>query len=146
MSEPLIVQIHATRPDAVIPKYATEGSAGFDLVSAESKVVAPGEIALVSTGLVVAVPRGYFLAIIARSSTPKRHGLDLPHAIGVLDSDYRGPEDEVLIQVRNFSTSNAWVWAGERLAQGIILAAPRVEWQVLMPTAPSRGGVGSTGR
>ncbi len=76
--------------DRDIPRYQTPGAAAFDLAAAADLVVAPGQLALVPTGLVFAVPDGHFLAIVARSSLPKR-GLIVANGLGVLDSDYRGP-------------------------------------------------------
>jgi dUTP pyrophosphatase len=95
---------------------------------------------------VVGVPDGHFLAIFARSSTPLKHGLMLANGVGVLDADYCGPTDELKIQLLNVTTKPVSVKAGERLAQGIVLQAPRVEFVESEATAPSRGGFGSTGR
>jgi dUTP pyrophosphatase len=146
MTEPIRVGIWFASPDARPPFYATDGSAGFDLCAAESKTIAPGEIALISTGLVFAVPQGYFLAIVARSSTPKRHGVDIPNAVGVLDSDYHGADDVAYIQVRNFTDAPQHVVAGTRLAQGLILPVPRVVFETFeAPDRANRGGFGSTG-
>src|SRR6185503_15533145 len=97
----LKVRIHRLHPDAVIPKYQTDGSAAFDLAAAERVVVAPGEVRLVPTGLVIEVPAGMFLGIFARSSTPLKRGLMVANGVGVVDSDYCGPEDEVKIAVVN---------------------------------------------
>jgi dUTP pyrophosphatase len=93
------------------------------------------------------VPAGYFLAVLARSSTPLRRGLMVANGVGVVDSDYCGPADEVKIQVINVTDAPVHVARGDRLAQGMVLAAPRVEWEeVADVAAPSRGGFGSTGR
>jgi dUTP pyrophosphatase len=95
---------------------------------------------------VISVPNGYFLAIIARSSTPLKRGLVIPNAVGVVDSDYCGPSDEVKIQVMNVTDLPVVVRRGDRLAQGLILAAPRVEWvEATETTGQSRGGFGTTG-
>jgi dUTP pyrophosphatase len=133
-------------PRATIPTYSTSGSAAFDLAASEDVEIPPGEIRLVGTGLVLAVPDGYFLAIFARSSTPLRRGLVVANGVGVLDSDYRGPNDEVKVQLLNITTAPVRIQAGERIAQGIVLAAPRVDFEEGPAAAPSRGGFGSTGR
>src|SRR3954465_13146116 len=112
-----------------LPTYATEDAAGFDLAASQDVRLAPGQIALVRTGLVIEVPTGHFLAIFARSSTPLKRGLMVANGVGVLDPDYSGPEDEVMIQVLNISQAPVTVRRGDRLAQGIILPAPRVTWQ-----------------
>jgi dUTP pyrophosphatase len=83
--------------------------------------LAPGQIALVPTGLVIEVPSGHFLAIFARSSTPLKRGLMVANGVGVLDPDYCGPKDEVRIQVLNISGAEVQVKRGDRLAQGIVL-------------------------
>lgn len=126
--------------------YSTPGSAAFDLAASDDVEIPPGEIRLVGTGLVVAVPEGYFLAIFARSSTPLRRGLVVANGVGVLDSDYRGPDDEVKVQLLNITPAPVRIQAGERIAQGIVLAAPRVDFDEGPVVAPSRGGFGSTGR
>ena len=90
-------------PQFPSPAYGTDEAAGFDLAAAHDVVVAPRQIALVRTGLVIEVPTGYFLAIFARSSTPLKRGLMVANGVGVIDPDYSGPNDEVMIQVLNFT-------------------------------------------
>ena len=65
--------------------------------------VAPHTIALIPTGLVIRAPEGHFLGIFARSSTPLKRGLMVANGVGVVDEDYCGPNDEVKIQVLNFT-------------------------------------------
>ncbi len=134
-------------PDVPMPAYATAGAAAFDLAAAAETVVPPHGIALVPTGLVVAVPDGHFLAILARSSTPLKRGLMVANGVGVVDADYCGPADEVKIQVFNATEHPVTVAAGDRIAQGMVLAAPRVTFLEGPPSdKASRGGFGSTGR
>ena len=122
------------------------GAAGFDLASAVDLEIPPREIRLVGTGLVIAVPNGCFLGVFARSSTPLKRGLMVANGVGVVDADYCGPEDEIRIQVLNITDQPVTVKRGDRLAQGIVLPAPRVEWdEVEEMTAATRGGFGSTG-
>ena len=129
-----------------LPSYGTSEAAGFDLASSHDLVVAPRQIALVRTGLVIEVPTGYFLAIFARSSTPLKRGLMVANGVGVIDPDYSGPKDEVMIQVMNISDSDVTVSRGDRLAQGIVLPAPRVAWEEVTEIREvTRGGFGSTG-
>jgi len=142
----LKVRIHRLHPDAVIPKYQTDGSAAFDLAAAERVVVAPGEVRLVPTGLVIEVPAGMFLGIFARSSTPLKRGLMVANGVGVVDSDYCGPDDEVKIAVVNVTPKPVTIEPGDRIAQGILLPAPRVTWEeVDRVRSSSRGGFGATG-
>jgi dUTP pyrophosphatase len=129
-----------------LPSYGTNESAGFDLASAHDIVVSPRQIALVRTGLVIEVPTGYFLAIFARSSTPLKRGLMVANGVGVIDPDYSGPNDEVMIQVMNVTESDVQIRRGDRLAQGIVLPAPRVSWdEVREIREVTRGGFGATG-
>jgi dUTP pyrophosphatase len=128
-----------------LPSYQTAGAAGFDLAASADLVVPPGEIRLVPTGLVIEVPAGHFLGIFARSSTPLKRGLIVANGVGVLDSDYCGPEDEVRIQVMNVTETPVSISRGDRLAQGLILSFVRADWREADASRPSRGGFGSTG-
>lgn len=139
------VRVTRLNPSVPIPEYGTAGAAGFDLASAEDVEILPGQIKLVGTGLVFGVPEGHFLAIFARSSTPLKRGLVVANGVGVLDSDYSGPADELKIQLLNVTKQSITVRAGDRLAQGIVLAAPRLEFEEGETQAVSRGGFGSTG-
>jgi dUTP pyrophosphatase len=95
---------------------------------------------------VIEVPPNMFLAVFARSSTPLKRGLMVANGVGVVDADYCGPADEVRIPVVNITTGPVTVHAGDRIAQGILLPAPRVAWdEVDEIRAESRGGFGSTG-
>lgn len=129
-----------------LPGYGTSEAAGFDLASAHDMVVRPRQIVLVRTGLVIEVPTGYFLAIFARSSTPLKRGLIVANGVGVLDPDYSGPNDEVMIQVMNVTDADVPISRGDRLAQGIVLPAPRVTWEEVGEIREvTRGGFGATG-
>jgi dUTP pyrophosphatase len=129
-----------------LPAYGTDESAGFDLAAAHDIVVPSRQIVLVRTGLVIEVPTGHFLGIFARSSTPVKRGLVVSNGVGVIDPDYSGPTDEVMIQVLNVTDASVEVRRGDRLAQGIILPAPRVTWQeVTEIRTAARGGFGATG-
>ncbi len=140
------VRVRRVRQNAQLPSYQTAGSAGFDLAAAADLVVPSGEVRLIPTGLVVEVPAGMFLGIFARSSTPLKRGLMVANGVGVIDPDYCGPEDEVKIQVLNFSREPVEVRTGDRIAQGIFLPATRVTWdEVDTLRTDSRGGFGATG-
>jgi dUTP pyrophosphatase len=134
------------RPDVPLPRYESGGAAAFDLAAAEETTVAPGGVALVPTGLVIEVPPGMFLGIFARSSTPLKRGLMVANGVGVVDPDYCGPADEVKVAVMNFTETPVTVRRGDRIAQGIFLAAPRVRWEESEALGTtSRGGFGGTG-
>jgi dUTP pyrophosphatase len=142
--------VSITRLDSsvALPSYQTVGAAGFDLASSADLVVPPGAVALVPTGLVIEVPAGCFLGIFARSSTPLKRGLMVANGVGVIDSDYCGPKDEIKLQVVNFTQAPVSIARGDRLAQGVLLTYARAEWQEKALAAvanASRGGFGSTG-
>ena len=140
------VRIRRVRAHAPLPRYESGGAAAFDLAAAEETIVAPGEVALVPTGWVMEVPAGFFLGIFARSSTPLKRGLMVANGVGVVDPDYSGPQDEVKVAVLNFTRTSVRIARGDRIAQGILLPAPRVVWEeVAELSAQSRGGFGATG-
>lgn len=128
-----------------LPQYHTSGSAGFDLYSRVDAIVPPGGTADLPSNLIIAVPEGFFLLIAARSSLSKK-GLMLANGVGVSDSDYRGPEDEIRIRVLNFTKSTIAVKTGDRLAQGLVLPFKKADWEEIDEISDvSRGGFGSTG-
>src|SRR5687768_1688905 len=139
------VKVTRLNPSVPLPVYSTAGAAGFDLAVAEDADIAPGQIRLVGTGLVFQVPDGHFLAVFARSSTPLKRGLVVANGVGVLDPDYCGATDELKIQLLNITTETVTIKAGDRLAQGIVLQSPRVEFYEGETAPISRGGFGSTG-
>jgi dUTP pyrophosphatase len=130
-----------------LPAYGTVGAAAFDLALSEDVTIAPGEVRLVPTGLVIEVPERMFLAVFARSSTPLKRGLMVANGVGVVDSDFCGPTDELKIPILNITREPVHLSAGDRIAQGIILPSPRVEWEEVSELrGESRGGFGATGR
>jgi dUTP pyrophosphatase len=142
----LRVRVHRLSSSVALPRYESAQAAAFDLAASEDTVIEAGKVALVSTGLVIEVPAGMFLGIFARSSTPLKRGLMVANGVGVVDPDYCGPADEVKIAVLNFTSDPVHVKAGDRIAQGILLPANRVEWEETAgATRDSRGGFGSTG-
>jgi dUTP pyrophosphatase len=140
------LKIRRLDPTIPLPAYGNDEAAGFDLAAAHDVRVAPGQIALVRTGLVIEVPTGHFLGIFARSSTPLKRGLMIANGVGVIDPDYSGPNDEVMVPVLNFTAADVSVTRGDRLAQAIVLPAPRVTWQEVSEIRQvTRGGFGATG-
>ena len=129
-----------------LPRHQTPGSVGFDLLCRKDVLVPPGEIRLVPVNLIVAVPPGYMLLLAARSSLPSKKGLMVPNGVGIVDQDYRGPNDEIHVQVYNFTGRPVSVRRSERLAQGIFVSTVQAEWEETgCLDAPDRGGFGSTG-
>lgn len=129
-----------------LPIYETSGSVGFDLLAREDCTVEPGTIALIPGNIIVECPQGYMLAIASRSSTPRKKGLTMPHGFGVIDTDYCGPEDEIKIQVYNFTEEAVTVHKGDKIAQGLFVRVDTFEFEeVEQIKKESRGGFGSTG-
>lgn len=138
-----IQRIDTTLP---LPEYHTAGSVGFDLITRQTTVIEPRKIALVPGNVIVRVPEGTALLIVPRSSLPRKKALVCPHSFGIIDCDYHGPEDEILVQVQNISDQLVTVERGERIAQGIFVKIEKAEWrEVDGHGAETRGGFGSTG-
>lgn len=139
------VRIQRIDKSLPLPVYETQGSVGFDLIARESTVIEPGKIELIPGNVIIEVPQGYMLAVASRSSTPRKKGLSQPHGFGIIDHDYCGPEDEVKIQVYNFSSVPVKIERGEKIAQGVFVRVDKLEWQeVEQIREESRGGFGST--
>lgn len=142
------VKIRKIRDNAKLPAYATAESAGADLcVCSETEVViAPGETALLPTGLAAAIPAGYAGLIFARSGLASKRGLAPANKVGVIDADYRG---EIMVSLHNHSAETQAVVPGERIAQLVIVPFLKADFSVcetLDETERGAGGFGSTGR
>ena len=146
MTPRLRVSRTAGAEDLPLPSYATAGAAGLDLRAAVPSrlVVAPGERALVPTGLRVAVPAGYEGQVRPRSGLALRHGVLLPNSPGTIDSDYRG---EVQVILWNTGAEPFVIARGDRIAQLVVAPVARVELEEteLDETPRGAGGFGSTG-
>lgn len=117
--------IRRLRPDAQLPTRAYPGDAGIDLAACERVELAPGERALVPTGLAVAIPEGYAGYVQPRSGLATKHGISIVNAPGLVDSGYRG---ELLVNLVNTDRREAFVVEpGMRIAQLVVLAVPDVE-------------------
>ncbi|MBU0577285.1 dUTP diphosphatase [Patescibacteria group bacterium] len=141
------MKVRITRIDKSLPLpiYETDGSVGFDLLAREDITIEPKAIELIPANVIVEVPKGYALILASRSSTPRKHGLAKPHGIGVIDQDYCGPEDELKVQMYNFTENPVTIAKGTKIAQGLFLRVDRVEFEeVDQIKKESRGGFGST--
>ena len=119
------LRVQRLRPEAVVPKRAYSGDAGLDLSSCERVELAPGERALVSTGLAVAIPEGYAGFVQPRSGLATKHGISIVNTPGLVDSGYRG---ELLVNLVNTDTREPFVVEpGMRIAQLVILPIPELE-------------------
>ena len=139
------VRIKRIDRDLPLPKYETSGSVAFDVLARVDTEVPAGEIALVPGNVIVEIPENYMLNLASRSSTPLKKGLMTPHGIGIIDQDYCGPEDELKVQLYNFTKQPVTVKRGERVAQGIFARIDRFAWKEVEEIGrPTRGGFGST--
>ncbi len=130
-----------------LPAYATAGAAGLDLQAAIPApiTIAPGERALVPTGLSIAVPLGYEAQVRPRSGLALKHGLTVPNSPGTIDSDYRG---EVQVILHNLGNAPVLIERGMRIAQLVLAKVEQLAWvpsASLDATARGTGGFGSTG-
>jgi dUTP pyrophosphatase len=117
--------VRRLRPDAQVPTRAYAGDAGIDLAACERVELAPGERALVPTGLAVAIPAGYAGYVQPRSGLATKHGISIVNTPGLVDSGYRG---ELLVNLLNTDPREAFVVEpGMRIAQLVVLAVPEVE-------------------
>ena len=143
------VQVLITRldPELPLPRYAKAGDAGADIVSRIDFTLAPGERALVPTGIAIALPDGYVALVHPRSGLAIKHGVTMVNAPGTVDAGYRGELQIILINHdRNESVSFK---RGDRIAQLVIQKVERAEFvevQDLPGSGRGTGGFGSTGR
>jgi dUTP pyrophosphatase len=141
----LSVRIARLDPTLPLPAYETAGAVGFDLLARVETTVEPRGLARIPANVIVETPPGYMLLVAARSSLPGRRGLSVPHGIGVIDQDYSGAGDEILVQVYNFTDAPVTVARGERIAQGVFVRVDRARWEEAdFAERPTRGGFGST--
>lgn len=129
------------------PAYMTDQAAGLDLPAAIAAplTVAPGAIALVPTGLKLAIPEGYEGQVRPRSGLAVKHGLTVVNAPGTIDADYRG---EVKVALINLGHQPVTIARGDRLAQLVIAPVARAELAEVdaLPESPrGEGGFGHTG-
>lgn len=139
--------VKLTHPDAQVPEYQTSGSAGFDIAIVErTSVFFHGGPVLARTGLIIKSPKDHFLLVAPRSSTFKKWGVCLANSVGVVDPDYCGDEDEILLNLVCLGhLSHADIPAGTRIAQGLFLPSLRADfWVTENMGVSSRGGWGST--
>lgn len=140
------VEIKRVDPSLPLPIYATSGSVAIDLYSRIDKEIPPNEIAFIPSNIIIRTPPGYALFVIPRSSTPKKLGLSIPHGVGIIDQDYCGPDDEIYLQMYNFTNRPVVILRGQRICQGIFVKIAKIEWEEINETdSQNRGGFGSTG-
>jgi dUTP pyrophosphatase len=135
-----------SNPDLPLPGRGTPHAAGYDIRSAEEEIVLqPGEIRLVSTGLVMELPEGVECQVRPRSGLALKYGVTLPNSPGTIDPDYRG---EIRVIMQNLGADPVTLVRGERIAQLVFarFEAPEViEVDALSETERGERGFGSTG-
>jgi dUTP pyrophosphatase len=143
------VEVLITRidPDLPLPRYAKGGDAGADIVSRIDITLAPGERALVPTGIAIALPDGYVALVHPRSGLAIKHGVTMVNAPGTVDAGYRGELQIILIN--HDKSESVSFKRGDRIAQLVIQKVERAEFvevRDLPGSGRGTGGFGSTGR
>ena len=146
MSETVPVPLRRLDPELPVPAYAHPGDAGADLLAAREVELAPGERALVPTGVAIALPEGYAGFVHPRSGLAARFGVSIVNAPGTVDAGYRG---EIKVNLINLDpTETVTLARGDRIAQLVVQRVERVEFRVasaLPESVRGAGGHGSTG-
>lgn len=142
-----VAKIKVLQEGAHLPTRGSDKAAGFDLYSCtnEEVIIAPGEMAKVSTGISITPPPGYFGAIFARSGIATKQGLRPANCVGVCDEDYTGP---YIVALYNDSNETQHVPSGTRIAQLVFLPYVDIYFDTvenLEETDRGTGGFGSTG-
>lgn len=146
-------RLDGSDPEIALPDYETVGAAGADLRAnlaaldrANGLTLAPGERALVPTGLAMEIPRGFEVQIRPRSGLALKHGISIPNSPGTIDEDYRGPVGVILI---NLGQEPFTIGHGDRIAQMVVAPVVQATFETateLSATKRGAGGFGSTGR
>ena len=131
-----------------LPSYETAGSSGMDIMAYTEKkiIINPGKVALVPTGIAVAIPKNYEIQIRQRSGLAAKKAISVLNTPGTIDSDYRGEIKVILI---NLGNKPFVVNSGDRIAQMIVCPVTKVKFkkvQNLPKTLRDKGGFGSTGK
>lgn len=161
VSEDKVIKVKMLHEDAIIPTYATPGSAGFDLCCVENITINPGETVPIPTGLAFEIPEGYEIQIRPRSGHSLKTKLRVANSPGTIDADYRG---EVKVIMENTDYVRAVVSQGHdlgadggypisikkgtKIAQAVLCYVPKMKFEVveaLSDTKRGGGGFGSTG-
>ena len=145
---PVPVMVLRNGAGIALPRYASAGAAGMDLVAALETplTLKPGERAAVPTGIALALPEGYEAQVRPRSGLALTHGLTVLNSPGTIDADYRG---EIQVILANLGTTPVTLARGERVAQLVLAPVSRIAWatvEALPASGRGERGLGSTGR
>jgi dUTP pyrophosphatase len=110
-----------------LPRYEKK-AAGFDFYCAQNTTIKPGEFKALPTNIAVEIPEGYAILLLPRSSTPIRHGLMMPHSLGLIDPFYCGDKDEVILLFYNFTNKISHIKKGIKIAQGVLIKYEKAEF------------------
>lgn len=136
-----IKRVDASLP---LPEYHTPGAVAFDVYAREKMDIPALTLARIPTNIIVKIPAGYMLLLKDRSSTAKKKGLFV--TTGFIDQDYCGENDEIMLQVYNFTKETVTVERGERIGQAAFVPIEKAEWmEIKKMEGNNRGGFGSTG-
>ncbi|HZX19657.1 MAG TPA: dUTP diphosphatase [archaeon] len=141
----LHVKVKKLSPDAIVPKIAHQGDAGFDLYANEEALLKPMERKLVGTGISIAFPKGFEAQVRPKSGLALNHGLILPNSPGTIDASYRG---EIKVIIQNLGEKDYKIEKGKKIAQVVFnkIEEPElIEVDELDETSRGKGGFGSTG-
>lgn len=128
------------------PAFESKKAAGFDLRVRTDTEVLPGVVTLVPLNVAIQIPEGYYGDLRLRSSTPKKFNIIQANGAGVIDADYCGDNDEIMIPVIPLIDTPVYLRRGDRIAQLIITPYIQVELEeVDVLGEPDRNGFGSTG-
>jgi dUTP pyrophosphatase len=145
---PVAVTVLRNGEGVALPRYASAGAAGMDLVAAldQPLTLQPGARAAVPTGIALALPEGYEAQVRPRSGLALKHGLTVLNSPGTIDADYRG---EIQVILANLGAAPVTLARGERVAQLVLAPVSRIVWTPVeeLPASGRGGrGFGSTGR
>lgn len=142
------INIKKLTKTAILPERGSAYAAGYDLFAdiQEAQEIQPHETKMISTGLSMEIPEGYFGGIFARSGLSSKEGLRPANCVGVVDADYRGP---VCVALHNDSEAVRSVQPGQKIAQMVVVPFLAIEFEeveALSDTVRGEGGFGSTGK
>ena len=136
----LTIKFKKLKPEAILPEYATENDAGFDLFSLEDYQLKPGERKVFGIGLAAEIPVGFFVIIKPKSGLAVKGGIDV--LAGVIDSGYRGEWGVVLV---NLSNQPYQFHKGDKIAQGVLLPVANADIKKVDSLSDSERGAGAFG-
>jgi len=141
---PMKIKIKRFDPEIPLPSYQTKGAACVDLYARLETTIASHQIGYIPLNIALEVPEGYWVMVVARSSTHKT-GLMPAHGIGIGDWDFRGDDDEYHFPVYNFTDNSVTITKGQRIAQLMILKYDLIQFEEVSALSDeNRGKFGST--